>query len=95
MYVVKLFIWYVAVCITYSHIPNKQLDDANKQRSSNSTKHERRPPEDGQTVVPDGTHTHRQHTATCQINNLTKQTSREVVTALSTKDRPLKMVKQL
>ena len=35
---------------TYSHIPNKQLD-ANKQRSSNSTKHERRPPEDGQTIV--------------------------------------------
>jgi len=24
-----------------------------------------------------GTHTHRQHTATCQINNLTTQTSRE------------------
>jgi len=38
-------------CTTYSHIPNKQLDDANKQRSSNSTKHERRPPEDGQTIV--------------------------------------------
>jgi hypothetical protein len=35
----------------YSHIPNKQLDDANKQRSSNSTKHERRSPEDGQTIV--------------------------------------------
>jgi hypothetical protein len=27
------------------------LDDANKQRSSNSIKHERRPPEDGQTIV--------------------------------------------
>ena len=36
---------------TYSHIPNKQLDDANKQRSSNGTKHEGRPPEDGQTIV--------------------------------------------
>jgi hypothetical protein len=36
---------------TYSHIPNKELDDANKQRTSNSTKHERRPPEDGQTIV--------------------------------------------
>ena len=34
-------------------------------------------------------------TATFQINNLTMQTSREVVTALSTKDDPLKMVKQL
>jgi hypothetical protein len=29
------------------------------------------------------------HTATYQINNLTTQTSREVVTALSTKDGPL------
>jgi hypothetical protein len=28
-----------------------QINDANKQRSSNSTKHERRPPEDGQTIV--------------------------------------------
>jgi hypothetical protein len=37
--------------IICSHIPNKQLDDANKQRSSNSTKHGKRPPEDGQTVV--------------------------------------------
>jgi hypothetical protein len=36
---------------TYNHIPNKQLDDANKQRSSNSTKNERRPPEDCQTIV--------------------------------------------
>jgi len=35
---------------TYSHIPNKQLD-TNKQRSRNSTKHERRTPEDGQTIV--------------------------------------------
>ena len=40
-----------------------------------------------------GTHTHRQHTATYQINNLMTQKSREVVTALSTKDGPLKMVK--
>jgi hypothetical protein len=39
--------------------------------------------------------THRQNTATYQINNLTTQTSREVVTALSTRDGPLKMVKQL
>ena len=34
-------------------------------------------------------------TATYQINKLMTQTSREVVTALSTKDGPLKMVKQL
>jgi len=34
-----------------THIPNKQLDDTNKQRSSNSTKHGKRPPEDGQTRV--------------------------------------------
>ena len=39
-----------------------------------------------------GTHTHR-HTATYQINNLT-QTSRKAVTALSTENVPLKMVKQ-
>jgi len=32
---------------------------------------------------------------TCQINNLTTQTSREVVTVLSTENGPLKMVKQL
>jgi len=37
----------------------------------------------------------RQHTATYQINDLMTQTSREVVTALSTEDGPLKMVKQL
>ena len=40
-------------------------------------------------------HTHIQHTATYQINNLSTQISRAVVTALSTKDGPLKMVKQL
>jgi hypothetical protein len=36
---------------TYSHIPNKQLDEANNRRYSNGTMHERRPPEDGQTVM--------------------------------------------
>ena len=46
-------------------------------------------------ISTSGTHTHGQHTATYQINNLTMQTSREVVTALSTKDDPLKLVKQL
>ena len=64
--VVKLFIRYVAVCCLCVCVPdilvcgvfgcepniqNKQLDDANKQRSSNRTKHERRPPEDSQTIV--------------------------------------------
>jgi len=34
------------------------------------------------------THTHRQHSATYQINNSTTQTSREVVTALSTENGP-------
>ena len=38
-----------------THIDNitatYQINDANKQRSNNSTKHERRPPEDGQTIV--------------------------------------------
>ena len=37
--------------VIYSHIQNKQLDYANKQRSSNSTKRGKRPPEDGQTRV--------------------------------------------
>jgi hypothetical protein len=36
---------------TYSHIPDKQLDEANKRKCSSGTKHERRPPEDGQTVM--------------------------------------------
>ena len=33
------------------HTATYQMNDANKQRSSNSTKHERWPPEDGQTIV--------------------------------------------
>jgi len=37
--------------IIYSHIPNKQLDGANKQRSGNSTKHGKRLRVDGQTRV--------------------------------------------
>jgi hypothetical protein len=40
------------------------------------------------------THTYRKHTATYQINNWKKQTSGDVVAALSTKDDPLRMVKQ-
>jgi hypothetical protein len=36
---------------TYSNIPDKQLDEANKRKCSSGTKHERRPPEDGQTVM--------------------------------------------
>ena len=56
--VVKLFIWYVAVCCLCV------------------------------CECLSGTHTHRQHTATYQINNWTTQTSREVVTALSTEDGP-------
>jgi hypothetical protein len=40
------------------------------------------------------THTHRQYTATYQINNLTTQTNRELVTARSKEDGPMKMVKQ-
>ena len=59
--VVKLFIWHVAVCCLRVCVPDilvlgclvvsSQPNYANKQRSSNSTKHERRPPEDGQTIV--------------------------------------------
>ena len=36
---------------TFSACLRRQVDDANKQRNSNSTKHERGPPEDGQTIV--------------------------------------------
>jgi hypothetical protein len=36
---------------TYSHIPNKQLDDANKQRSGNALSTKDGPPEDSQTRV--------------------------------------------
>ena len=55
-YASLLMSWYknhgiILMQIIYSHIPNKQLDDANKQRSSNSTKHGKRHPEVGQTRV--------------------------------------------
>jgi len=53
--VVKLFIWYVAVCCLCVRVP-----DVHIPQTSTS-----------------GTHTHRQHTATYQINNLTTQTSRD------------------
>ena len=69
--VVKLFIWYVAVCLCVS-VPDVLVSDRQVHQAR----------------------AHRRHTATYQINNLMTQTSREVVTALSTKDGPLKMVKQ-
>jgi hypothetical protein len=47
----SLLVCFVILQRAYSHRPNKELDEANKQRSSNSSKHDRRPPEDGQTVV--------------------------------------------
>jgi len=71
--VVKMFIWYVAVCCLCVCVSDVLVP---------------------QTSVS-GTHTHRQDTTRYQINNLTKQRSREVVTVLSKKDDPLKMVKQL
>ena len=37
--------------IDRQHTATYQINDANNQRSSNSTKHERQPPEDGQTIV--------------------------------------------
>jgi hypothetical protein len=82
--VVRLFIWYVAVCCLCVCMPDLLVcgmfvcSQPNIPQTSTS-----------------GTHTHRQHTATYQINNLTTQTTGEVVTALSTEDGPLKMVKQL
>jgi len=56
--VVKLFIWYVAVCCLCVCMPDV-LVYVIPQTSTSST------------------HTHRQHTATYQINNLMMQTSRE------------------
>jgi len=63
--VVKLFIWYVAVCclcvcacLMYLSVGCLVVhNDTNKQRSSNSTKHGRRSPEGGQTIT----------TETCKI----------------------------
>jgi hypothetical protein len=83
--VVKLFIWYVTVCclcvwcLMYLSVGCLVVNSSQPNIPQTSTS---------------GMHTHRQHTATYQINNLTMQTSRVVVTALSTKDSPLKMVKQ-
>ena len=51
MWLYVVYVRHAYTQTTYSHIPNKQLDNTNKQRSSNSTKHERRPSEDGQTIV--------------------------------------------
>jgi hypothetical protein len=64
---VKLFIWYVAVCCLCVCVPEacthrqhtdiqetytrQHTKNANKQRSSSSTKHKRWSPEDGQTIV--------------------------------------------
>jgi hypothetical protein len=79
--VVKLFIWYVAVCCLRVCMPDVLVCG---MFVHNQTSHRQ--------VYQ--AHTNRQHTATYQINNLTTQTSREVVTALITKDGPLKMVEQ-
>jgi len=53
-----LYVGYVCACLMYLSVgglvvntPNKNLDDAKKQRNSNSTTHGRRSPEDGQTIV--------------------------------------------
>ena len=86
--VVKLFIWYVAVCCLCVCVPDVLVCGMFGCELSSSQ------PNIPQTSIS-GMHTHRQHTATYQINNLTTQTSRELVTALSTKDGPLKMVKPL
>jgi len=84
--VVKLFIWYVTVCCLCVCVPDVLV--CGMFGCELTTKH----PTD---KYIRHAHTHRQHTATYQINNLKTQTSREVVTALSTKDGPLKMAKQL
>jgi hypothetical protein len=77
--------WLYVVCVCVPHLPVCGMFGCE------TTKH---PTDKYIRHTHTHTHTHRQHTATYQINNLTKQTSGEVVTELSTKDGPLKMVKQ-
>ena len=62
--IVKLFIWYVAVCCLCVCMPDVLVCGMFGCE-----------PNIPQTSIS-GTHTHRQHTATYQINNLTTQTSR-------------------
>ena len=75
-----LYVVYVCACLLYLSVGCLVVNSSQPNISYTSTS---------------GTHTHRQHTPPYQINNLTMQTSRDVVTALSTKDGPLKMVKLL
>jgi len=51
--VVKLFIWYVAVCCLCVCVPDVLVCGmfGCDKGGGSSTKHERRPPEDGQTIV--------------------------------------------
>jgi len=79
VWVVKLFIWYVAVCCLCVRVPDVLVcgmfgflvSQPNIPQTSTS-----------------GTHTHRQHTATYQINNLTTQTSRECSNSTKHERRP-------
>ena len=70
--VVQLFIWYVAVCCLCVCVPDVHVCGMFACELNSSQ------PNIPQTNTS-GKHTHRQHTATYQINNLTTQTSREVV----------------
>jgi len=79
--VVKLFIWYVAVCCLCVCLPDVFVcgmfgcelfsSQANIPQTCTS-----------------GTHTHRQHTATYQINNWTTQTSRGCSNSIKHERRP-------
>jgi len=79
--IVKFFIWYVAVCCLCVCVPDVlvcgmcgcELDSSQPKIPQTSTS---------------GTHTHRQHTATYQINNLMTQTSTEGSNSTKHERRP-------
>jgi len=97
--VVKLFIWYVAVCClcVCVCVPDVLVCGMFGCKLSLIACHAIR--DSSQPNIPQtstsGTHTHIQHTATYKINNLTTQTSRGGSNSTKHERQPLKMVKQL
>jgi len=77
-----LFIWYVTVCCLCVCVPDVLVCGMFGCELSHRSQ-----PNIPQTSTT-GTHTHRQHTATYQINNLTTQTSREGSNSTKHERRP-------
>jgi hypothetical protein len=73
--VVKLFIWYVTVCCLCVCVPGILVCGMFGCELSRIAIRDSSQPNIPQTSTS-GRHTHRQHTATYQINNLTTQTNR-------------------